>query len=119
MISYYELLNMIKEEKAPKEIKFRGVIYKAMYDCCDEFSYYYIKNVKEIDDDCRDYLAECFLESNMFDKNIEVINKIEKISLNDNGTLGFPNGCWTARNMDKAFAIKINEIIDKLERIEK
>lgn len=82
MISYYELLNMIKEEKAPKEIKYRGVIYKAMYDC-DEFSYYYIKNIKEINEDCRDFLSECFLESDMFDKNIEIIDKIEKLKWNE------------------------------------
>lgn len=43
-------------------------------------------------------------------------NKIpEKITINQNGTLGFPNGQWTARNMDKAFASKINSIIDYLK----
>lgn len=41
----------------------------------------------------------------------------EKIKINDDGTLGFPNGSWSARNMDKAFAIKINEILDYLEEI--
>lgn len=39
----------------------------------------------------------------------------EKITINDNGTIGFPNGQWTARNMDKAFAMKINFIIDYLK----
>lgn len=39
----------------------------------------------------------------------------EKITINENGTIGFPNGQWTARNMDKAFAMKINEIIDYLK----
>lgn len=48
---------------------------------------------------------------------IEENKKIEKITINENGTLGFPNGCWTARNMDKAFAIKINEIIDGMTDI--
>ena len=32
-------------------------------------------------------------------------------------TLGFPNGEWTARNMDKAFAIKINELIDEINNL--
>lgn len=50
---------------------------------------------------------------------IEEDKKIEKITINDNGTIGFPNGQWTARNMDKAFAMKINEIIDKLNEMEK
>ena len=39
----------------------------------------------------------------------------EKITINENGTIGFPNGQWTARNMDKAFAMKINSIIDYLK----
>lgn len=55
------------------------------------------------------------------DDEIEIIeedNKIEKISINDNGTLGFPNGQWAARNMDKGFAFKINELIDKVNNME-
>ena len=45
-------------------------------------------------------------------------NKIEKIIINNN-TLKFPNGGgqWTARNMDKAFAIKINELIDEVNKL--
>lgn len=52
---------------------------------------------------------------------VEIIKedkKIEKISINDNGTIGFPNGQWAARNMDKAFAIKINKLIDKVNNME-
>ena len=125
MISYFELLEMIKDGNAPKKIKVSLIntsrFYFAQYDY-GEFSFYYLDG--EEDENYRDYLTECFLESQMFDKNIEIINekeenkKIEKITLNDDGTLGFPNGCWTARNMDKAFAIKINEIINKLNSIE-
>ena len=47
--------------------------------------------------------------------NLEEKKIPEKITINDNGTLGFPNGNWTARNMDKAFAMKINSIIDYLK----
>lgn len=39
----------------------------------------------------------------------------EKITINENGTIGFPDGEWTARNIDKAFAMKINSIIDYLQ----
>lgn len=44
--------------------------------------------------------------------------EIEKIIINNN-TLKFPNGGgqWTARNMDKAFAIKINELIDEVNKL--
>lgn len=44
--------------------------------------------------------------------------KIEKITIREK-TIGFLNGEWTARNMDKAFAMKINEIINYLQYKEK
>ena len=47
---------------------------------------------------------------------IEEPKKIEKITIREK-TLGFPNGEWTARNMDKAFAIKINELIDEIKNL--
>lgn len=47
---------------------------------------------------------------------IEEPKKIEKITIREK-TLGFPNGEWTARNMDKAFAIKINELIDEINNL--
>lgn len=49
-------------------------------------------------------------------KIIEEPKQIEKITVREK-TLGFPNGEWTARNMDKAFAIKINELIDKINNL--
>lgn len=47
---------------------------------------------------------------------IEEPKKIEKITVREK-TLGFPNGEWTARNMDKAFAIKINELINEVNKL--
>ena len=47
---------------------------------------------------------------------IEESKKIEKITIREK-TLGFPSGEWTARNMDKAFAIKINELIDEIKNL--
>lgn len=85
MISYYELLGMIKEDKAPKKIIVHLTknpkIYKAVYDFGD-FNYYKLYEEEIIDDDYKDYLAECFLESSMFDKNIEILDKkkIKKIN---------------------------------------
>lgn len=47
---------------------------------------------------------------------------IEEITIRDK-TIGFPNGEWTARNMDKAFSHKINALIRNqkyiLERLDK
>ena len=47
---------------------------------------------------------------------IEEDKKIEKITIREK-TIGFPNGEWTARNMDKAFAYKINALIDELNKL--
>ena len=41
---------------------------------------------------------------------------IEKITINENHTIGFPSGEWKARNMDIAFSVKINQIIDYINR---
>lgn len=42
--------------------------------------------------------------------------EIEKITIREK-TIGFPSGEWTARNMDKAFAHKINMLIDEINKI--
>ncbi len=65
--------------------------------------------------------VEWWIDRKWLNKEVEIIednDKLEKININDNGTLGFPNGCWTARNIDKAFAIRINKIIDRINKIE-
>lgn len=80
MISYFELLQLIKDGKEPKKIKLYlisdniGKEYKAEYDCCD-FSYYGLANMDEENENYKYYLSECFLESNMFDKKIEIIEE--------------------------------------------
>lgn len=77
MISYYELLKRIEKGDIPEKIKVRltpgtSRIYTANYDDSD-FSHYFIDG--DVDNDCRYYLAECFLESDMFEKNIEIIEE--------------------------------------------
>ena len=114
MISYYELLGMIKEGKAPNKIKAhlnsQPKIYVREDDLDDTFSYYGLEEGEKEDSDYHYYLAECFLESSMFDENIEILDekKIEKLTLHpDDWTL--PTQC------DLVLANKIDEIIDYLE----
>lgn len=82
MISYYELLGMIKDGNIPKRIYVKlpqlsyGVHYIAEYDYGD-FSFYYIEEPKEGDVNYKDYLGECFLESSMFNKCIQVLDEEE------------------------------------------
>ena len=124
-ISYYELLTMIKERDIPPKIILhlvpnKSVEYISDYDYVNsEFISYEILNDKDKDENYSYHLGDCFLEGTMFDNVIEIIEEekeIEKITIREK-TIGFPNGEWTARNMDKAFAVKINELIDEVKKL--
>ena len=59
--------------------------------------------------------------NNVLNIPVEIIEEekdIEEITIRDN-TIGFPNGEWTARNMDKAFAYKINELVREINKLKK
>ena len=127
MISYYELLGMIEDKNEPDLVKLRlscGTrYYQAFYDD-GEFNYYGICNEDEENDDFKYYLADSLLESQMFEKNIDIIEepkKIEKLSyqqigtyqLDNNDTLGF------VKDINKQITQigrKINEIIDVINK---
>ena len=95
MISYYDLLRMIKEGNIPKKVKHKNRIYK-----WTENSYYY-------NDDNFDALLDMFDDKDMFKNNIEIIEEykyIEKIEI-DTGY--------------KIIELKINELIDEINKIRK
>jgi hypothetical protein len=80
MISYYDLLKLVKEGKAPKKIKVQisltmPKIYIVEYDM-GNFNYYRLKNEKEENETYDYYLSSCFLESMMFDKCIEILDEV-------------------------------------------
>lgn len=64
------------------------------------------------------FLARHFYNKYVEFEILEEEKEIEEITIRDN-TLGFPNGEWTARNMDKAFAIKINELVREVRKLKK
>lgn len=108
-ITMYELLGLVKDGKAPKKIAY------------DDIEIEYDKGTN----DYYPYYGKCLFEygfsacNNFLNDEVEIIEepkKIEKITVREK-TLGFPNGEWTARNMDKAFAIKINELIDEIKNL--
>jgi hypothetical protein len=80
MISYYELLGLVKEGKAPKKIKAvlcsYSANYVAQYDG-DEFSFYQIEDKDSEDCNYKFYLSECFLEDTMFKPCIKVLQEME------------------------------------------
>lgn len=109
-----DLLNMIaNEENLPRKIKYRNKIWE--YDLSSQD--YFTENHVE-------YLFTIIFTINtrkILNDEVEIIEEkkeIKKIIIN-NGTLKFPNGGgqWTARNMDKAFAIKINELIKEVNKL--
>lgn len=88
MISYYELLGMIKEGKAPNKIKAhlnsQPKIYVREDDLDDTFNYYGLVEEEKEDSSYHYYLAEDFLESSMFDENIEILDEKEIEQINKN-----------------------------------
>ena len=108
-ITLYELLGLIKDGKAPKKIKYSNAELEYNEGCEDYYSYYGNGLFEYKFGNCKNFL-------NGEVEIIEEPKKIEKITVREK-TLSFPNGEWTARNMDKAFAIKINEIIDEVNKL--
>lgn len=100
---------------------FRSVINSNWIALTTDFNIYDILNdeVEILEKEPRDIeVCGSLFTKSEYDKlaHSEETKKIpEKITINDNGTIGFPKGEWTARNMDKAFAMKINSIIDYLK----
>ena len=123
LISYYDLLEMIKEGNIPDKVYWinnrkEKISYIADYDI--EFNCYFLENINEENEDIAFYLGDNFLESTIFKECIEIPNdnfeNIEKITIRDK-TIGFPKGEWTARNMDIAFSIKINQLIKNQRKL--
>ena len=119
-ITIYELLGLVKDGKAPKKIKFRNEIYEYENHIKDGFIDYV--GIEKEDDEAfylSSYIGNNYI-SDIFTGEVEILDegpkKIEKITVREK-TLGFPNGEWTARNIDKAFAIKINELIDEINNL--
>ena len=111
-ITMYELLGLIKDGKAPKKINFCGNIYEWEDD-------WYLTKEKNYKVCLGGKKEEHNILITAFNDDVEIMEepkKIEKITVREK-TLGFPNGEWTARNMDKAFAIKINELIDEINNL--
>lgn len=87
MISYYELLGMIKEGNIPNKIKVHltpvsSRNYISEYDIDESFTYYRLENEKEENDDYRFCLADCYLETTALDETIEILDEKEIKQIN-------------------------------------
>jgi hypothetical protein len=130
MINYYELLGMIKEGNIPNKIKVHltpctSKIYVREDDLDESFSYYRLDKREKEDENYRDYLSDCYLETTALDETIEILDekKIGKLELEDDGNtitlFGEKENEWTIlNNVDVIICNKINEIIDKINKEE-
>lgn len=131
-ISYYELLTRIKERNIPQLlilhlVPTKSVEYVSDYDyVSDKLVGYEILNDKDEDENYRCYLVDCFLESTMFDKVIEIIEeekeieklKIEQDTPNSNYYIKNEYGtkCYLTKH-SKMIAEKVNELIDEVKKL--
>lgn len=107
-IKTMDLVKLMLERKAPKKIRVLGI----------DMTFIETAEWGDYEDD-DGYKLSSFRLIDCLNEDVEIIEedkKIEKITIREK-TLGFPNGEWTARNMDKAFAIKINELIDEINNL--
>ena len=111
-IKVVDLLNMInKGEELPKKIRLFGEEFKIK-----DNEYYSVHTSNPL----ISYFGEDYLRAELNDE-VEILDEeefedIEEITIRDK-IIGFPNGEWTARNMDKAFSIKINQLIKNQKKI--
>ena len=117
MISYYELLGMIKEGNIPKRLYVKianyGMYYIADYDG-EEFSFYKRQNKDGVDENYHFYLSECFLESSMFEKCIQVLDEEEFEDIEElDGSIGYLN--WNSEAVVLTNAI--NNLIKNQKKI--
>jgi len=117
LISYYDLLGMIKEGNIPDKVYWinhekKKIAYKSTYDSVNNsFNCYILQHRNQETEDIKFYLSECLLESSFFDKCIEIPNDdfedIEELKINM-----MSRECYIDQ-----FENKINELIKAVNKL--
>lgn len=130
MISYYDLLTMIKNKKYPKIYWHTGfkekVLYVPIFDCfSNEFVGYNISNSSLEDENTRFYLSECMLESSMFDECLEIkendiqkeISKLQsEIDLLSNEIRSYHNKIHSMRDRNNYMKEQLKDLMKEVKR---
>ena len=124
-ISYYELLTMVKEGNIPQLLVLhlvptKSVEYVPDYDyVSDKLVGYEILNDKDEDENYSYHLGDCFLESTMFDKVIEIIEEEKEIEKLQKPTLDeyIHITGEDLYKQDMKLYDKIDELIDELKKL--
>lgn len=129
IISYYELLNMIKDGNIPKKVNYKitgylenYVEYTAQYDRND-FTHYQLTNHHREDENIHFYLNENYLESDMFEESILILEEEKKIpeKIKSNGKEFYCDNIdsWIDKEKTSAYCEylmnKYNDLIDYLK----
>ena len=113
-ITFYELLGLVKDGKAPKKIKFGNIKLEYDEDTKDYYPYYgkYLFEYKFAD--CVDFLND----------EVEIIKepkKIEKIKSNGDEFYSDYIDIWISKNKTDAYCEflmnKINELIEEINKL--
>ena len=119
LISYYDLLGMIKEENIPDKIYLHMLGKKVAYikDVdMDEFNGYMLDDPnKDQDDKFKYYLGECFLESSMYDECIEIEGD-KKINLGESIANALKPIIDIAKKFEEAITPKYNYLVIHTEK---
>ena len=112
------LVKVANGEEVPENIEYDNKVMKYDHNKQDYKGYYSNGNgtwlFQYLFDKCRN--TSHFINDYVEILDEEEFKDIEEITIRDK-TVGFPNGEWTARNMDKAFSIKINQLIKNQKKI--
>ena len=110
-----DLLNKIENgEEVPKEIKYKGIVFKYIW--TNRKPLKYINEEYKNGDNARRHLF--WYVDKLYDE-IEVIEEeqnIKELWIDDSGYIHTELGSWKGRKMDIAFATKINEVIKEVNK---
>ena len=75
LISYYDLLTMLKDGNIPRYVKRHILHYSKLYEWSEEDTTYLLHESEETDQNFTLYLIESYLDMTTLDKTIEVIEE--------------------------------------------
>ena len=109
-ITFYELLELVKDGKAPKEIKIGNIKLK-YNEGCEDYYLYYGKGLFEYKfGNCKNFLNDVV-------EIIEETKKIEKIARCDSIKMTHYGELYKPTENEEILRIKINELIDEINNL--
>ena len=110
-ITFYELLGLVKDGKAPKKIKYNNIELEYSEENEDYYRYYGGGLFEHKFENCKNFLND----------DVEIIEedkKIEKLEYSNGGlTLHYGNDDYAIINHEKIIINKINELIDEINKL--